>query len=265
MVKIHNLEFHVAHACNLSCQQCSHYSNLRLAGSMATPDEADQAYRLWSSRVRPKQFALLGGEPALHPRLIEHVETAARHWPKSNRLLVSNGLHLHRHPDLPAALVKHGWKLDISRHGRQYDLQPVVDLLVEWKSRYPQLRTHIRHSQGTWMRQYRVVDGKPKPFNSPPRKAWSVCMQRHCTQLFQNHLWKCPAVAYFSMMQHRTRIADDPDWESFRQYKALSPDASDDQVAAFFNRRAIPQCRLCPAKQERFIHPNPTVDHGIGI
>ncbi len=30
------LEYHVAHGCNLSCQQCSHYSNFHLAGRLPT-------------------------------------------------------------------------------------------------------------------------------------------------------------------------------------------------------------------------------------
>jgi hypothetical protein len=38
------LEYHVAHGCNLSCQQCSHYSNFHLAGRLPTLADAESEY-----------------------------------------------------------------------------------------------------------------------------------------------------------------------------------------------------------------------------
>ena len=76
MIEIPALEYHLAHGCNLSCQQCSHYSNFRLAGKLPTPDDARREYSLWSHRIQPRRFALLGGEPLLNPHLIEHLRLA---------------------------------------------------------------------------------------------------------------------------------------------------------------------------------------------
>ncbi len=80
MIEIPALEYHVAHACNLSYQQCSHYSNFHLAGSMPTPEQASSKYATWSHRLRPKRFAFLGREPALNPRPVERVRIAREHW-----------------------------------------------------------------------------------------------------------------------------------------------------------------------------------------
>lgn len=73
MLNINSLEFHIMHSCNLSCQQCSHYSNLKLGGGITSIQDAKENYDLWSSRVQPKVFALLGGEPTLNPNLIDHI------------------------------------------------------------------------------------------------------------------------------------------------------------------------------------------------
>ncbi len=94
MIDIPALEFHLAHGCNLSCQQCSHYSNFHLAGQMPTPDDARREYSHWSHRIRPKRFALLGGEPLLNPHLIEHLRLARESWPDSDLMLVTNGFFL---------------------------------------------------------------------------------------------------------------------------------------------------------------------------
>ena len=44
MIELPALEYHVAHGCNLSCQQCSHYSNFHVAGKLPTVDDADAEY-----------------------------------------------------------------------------------------------------------------------------------------------------------------------------------------------------------------------------
>src|SRR5689334_11898209 len=107
MRAIPNLELHVAHACNLSCESCSHYSNHAHGGVVALED-ARRWMASWNSRVRPKVLTLLGGEPTIHPGLPGFVDLAAEHWPGVRLRLVTNGFFLHRHPELPLALKRHG-------------------------------------------------------------------------------------------------------------------------------------------------------------
>jgi molybdenum cofactor biosynthesis enzyme MoaA len=95
------LEYHVAHGCNLSCQQCSHYSNFHLAGRLPTLADAESEYSQWSHRLKPTRFALLGGEPLLNPAILEHIQLARQHWYDSELMLVTNGFFLHRFPELP--------------------------------------------------------------------------------------------------------------------------------------------------------------------
>ena len=75
MIELPALEFHLAHGCNLSCQQCGHYSTFRLAGTMPTPADTRAEYEAWNHRILPRRFALLGGEPLLNPKLIEHLHS----------------------------------------------------------------------------------------------------------------------------------------------------------------------------------------------
>ena len=117
MIELPALEYHLAHGCNLSCQQCSHYSNFRLAGAMPAPAEAKVEYKAWNHRIAPKRFALLGGEPLLNPKLIEHLFLARECWPHSNLMLVTNGFFFDRHPDLPEALIDVDCRVEVSQHG----------------------------------------------------------------------------------------------------------------------------------------------------
>src|SRR5438045_65614 len=98
MLNIENLEIHVSHACNLTCEGCSHYSNQGHKG-MLSLEEAERWMLLWNRRLRPAILSLLGGEPTLHPRLTEFVILSRRLWPASHLRLVTNGFLLHRHPE----------------------------------------------------------------------------------------------------------------------------------------------------------------------
>jgi len=253
MIELPALEYHVTHTCNLSCEQCSHYSNFHPTVPMPTPEETAEEYAAWSGRLRPGRFALLGGEPTLNPRLVEHVRLARKAWPDSDLMLVSNGLLLHRHPDLPRVLVDTDCRLDVSQHGtaRRYmkEFAKVKRLLRRWRAEYPGIRIEIRKSHRRWMRQYRIVDGKPMPFSSDPGVAYGICMQKTCTQLYRGCLWKCPALAYFRLMEQELKLEAISDWRLFHGHQACPSMTSDADVDAFLATAAIPQCGLCPGRR----------------
>ena len=223
------LEYHLAHGCNLSCQQCSHYSNFHLAGRLPTPADAESEYLQWSHRLKPARFALLGGEPLLNPAILEHIQLARQHWYDSNLMLVTNGFFLHRFPELPQVLVDTECQLEISQHGTHQDyldqFREVKAIVWSWRKQYPELRINIRKSHKGWMRQYDVIDGKPMPFNSQPDAAYHVCMQRTCTQLVNGCLAKCPALAYWPQLETKARLESISEWDLFRSYEALPPTA----------------------------------------
>jgi Radical SAM superfamily len=195
MIEIPNLEFHAAHACNLYCAQCSHYSNFH-AGGIVSVDEASANFDAWQGRLAPKQIAILGGEPTLNPELLQIIELARRAFPDSRGLFVTNGFFLDRHPDLPRALLDNGFRMDVSQHGNspayRKQFTEVLQRLEEWRAAYPALKITVRESHKGWRQQYRMIDGKPMPFDCGPKAAWEICLQRSCTQLFKGHLGNAP-------------------------------------------------------------------------
>jgi len=262
MIEIPALEYHLAHGCNLACQQCSHYSNFRLAGAMPTPAAARSEYEAWNKRILPKRFALLGGEPLLNPKLVDHLHLARECWPHSNLMLVTNGFFFDRHPTLPETLVQINCRLEVSQHGTHPDylkrFRRAKQSVWRWREQYPGIHIKIRQSHRGWMRQYRIENGKPMPFDSNPAAAFRICMQKTCTQLFKHRLWKCPALAYWSQLDQRLSLDGIPEWQLFRDYKACSPECGDNDLQTFVDTKAIPQCGSCPSRREPFHHPDPT-------
>ncbi len=255
------LEYHLAHGCNLSCQQCSHYSNFHLAGRLPTVADADSEYLQWSPRLKPTRFALLGGEPLLNPAILAHIQLARQHWYDSELMLVTNGFFLHRFQSCPR------FSLILSANLKSASMEHIKTtsngsatwkaIVWSWRKQFPKLRINIRKSHKGWMRQYNVIDGKPMPFNSKPDAAYRVCMQRTCTQLVNGCLAKCPALAYWPQLETKARLESISEWDLFRDYEACPPTASDDELRSFLETKSIPSARCVLVGASRFVIPVP--------
>jgi MoaA/NifB/PqqE/SkfB family radical SAM enzyme len=253
------LELHVAHGCNLSCESCSHYSNHAHSGTVSL-DEADRWMGLWSRRVSVKRFALLGGEPSIHPQLPGFVGLVRRHWPRASMEIVSNGFFLHRHPTLPAILAADpDARLIVSVHhdSEEYRerLKPVFDLLEAWR-RDRKVLIELRPSDKNWTRRYEGFGNAMAPFDDgDPRSSWEICPARHCKQLHDGQIWKCAPLAYLPMQKGKYRLSEK--WDPYLAYRPLDPGCSNAELQTFAALEDEAACGMCPAKQRFFELPNP--------
>jgi radical SAM family protein len=256
---IHNLEIHAAHACNLACESCSHYSNHGHKGIVSLED-ADRWMGAWSQRIAPAVFSVLGGEPTIHPDLTAFVALARRHWPDAVLRIVTNGFFLHRHPALPLLLrddPKAVLYLSIHHDSPEYreKLDPVMDLLGDW------VRTHgiqVRSypSNTYWTRRYRGFGAAMQPFeDGQPRASWEACSAKYCPQLFAERIWKCAALAYLRMQDAKFGLSEK--WAPYLEYQPLAPDCTRAELDAFFAREEESHCGMCAAKPARFALPIP--------
>lgn len=251
---VRHLEIHVANACNLSCEGCSHYSNYRHEGVVAL-EEADRWMAAWSARLHPRVFSLVGGEPTIHPRLPDFVRLSRSHWPDAQLRLVTNGFYLHKHPDLPRVLQGdpdvHVY-LSVHHRAREYRdaLKPNVELLQRWAREYG-LRVHYYDSYRNWRRGYRGEGATMQPYaDGDARASWKNCTAKDCPQLFEAKLWKCSPLAYLRMQHAKVGLAEV--WRPYLQYQPLEPGCSEAELHEFFAREEEAACGMCPAKPERF-------------
>jgi organic radical activating enzyme len=87
----------VAHHCNLSCERCSVLSP-RQKKFFASPDVVATDLALLGKHYHPRCVSLTGGEPLLHPDLIEVIDAARRSGVGKYIEVLTNGLILHRMP-----------------------------------------------------------------------------------------------------------------------------------------------------------------------
>ena len=247
-IPMYGLEINVAYACQLKCEYCSHMSKY-LMGPVPV-GKITQWYRSWHQRVHPKTFTVLGGEPLLHPNIVEVLSVTKKHWCDSAIQMVTNGLLLSKASmDLFAMLRQTGIFVAISKHFDQPEHHEKIMQGVELLKEYG-VRHEIRFCYNMWRKSYRLDEsGRPVPYGSVPERAWQNCFVRHnCMTLMDNRIYKCPQIACFRHAYTTGRLSDD--WRFLLDYPPLHPEAPDTTVVKFLNEGANPACRLCPESFE---------------
>ena len=92
-------ELNVVHHCNLSCRSCSHLSD-RMNKYFVDPDQVLNDFSILAEYCHPQHIRLCGGEPLLHPHLLDVVDAVRDSGISECIRVVTNGTLLHRMPDI---------------------------------------------------------------------------------------------------------------------------------------------------------------------
>jgi hypothetical protein len=262
-IVVPHLEIHITHECNLTCEGCLHFTNHRHSGTLST-DDLKKSMSLWNKRLIPRMFAILGGEPCLHRDLVRILYMTREMWPDSatKMELVTNGLLLHLHPDLPQALIDTRTRLSISIHSDasispkyQEKISKAMSLARAWRDKFG-FEICEYHST-TWFRAYKGFGSEIAPFeDNDPRKSWKNCTTgQDCFQLFEDRLWKCAPLAYLKLQDQKFKLSEK--WKPYLNYEPLAARCTDQEIIDFFNRGAESVCAMCPSDPQKFTKRDP--------
>ncbi len=259
MLKVpHEIQLHLTHSCNLTCEGCTHYMNQGHSGKVSL-ETASEWYDSWNKKILPLRVTLMGGEPSLHPDLTEFVYLTRKKWPNSYIEIVSNGFFLHKHPGLWKALKQTNTTLGVSVHADgdpeyRKKFEPIYALMKQWidYGAPVEMRPSIIH----WLRQYKGYGDKMEPYeDNDPKNSWKHCVSKLCVQLHEGKLWKCPALAYLPMQAEKYNLSEK--WDPYLKYIPLDPSCSKEELKDFFTRREESFCKMCPASEHYFTPENP--------
>ncbi|MEE0922504.1 MAG: radical SAM protein [Paludibacteraceae bacterium] len=97
-VALDYLEIHLTNHCNLNCACCCHFAPLAEKYFMSKEIFQNDIKRLaFLSKGNIRRIRLMGGEPLLHPQIIEFMEIARLNFPQYEIAIHTNGLLL---PDM---------------------------------------------------------------------------------------------------------------------------------------------------------------------
>jgi hypothetical protein len=213
-------------------------------------EELRHWYKTWNVKIIPSNVRVMGGEPLLHPQIIDVIRDARLHWENSSVELITNGLLLPQMNDAFFECIRENRiNVSVSHH---FD-DPYYNMLFDaGKKRLDEngIKPYIHKSYWYWVKSYRIdMVGQRFPYNSDPQKAWNICyVKNRCTTLIDNKLYRCPQLGCFSYAREKGFVSEA--WDVVLDYQPLLPDCTEQEMHDFINGNVCKQCSICPEKFE---------------
>mgnify|MGYP000901469910 CR=1 FL=1 len=125
---IPKIEFYITNVCNLACNECNRFNDLKFTGTQLWKDY-EAVYEEWAEHIDFEKIVILGGEPLLNPSIIEWIEGVHRLWPKYGKQVLTNATMLDRVKGLKDACINNKTWIGISLHSER-DL-PEIEQRIE--------------------------------------------------------------------------------------------------------------------------------------
>jgi hypothetical protein len=188
-------EVNVTDHCNLSCRSCQHLSPV-MRKKYAEPDSVLRALSLLGNVYRPRFVKVLGGEPLLHPGLIE-VLRAIRESRLSEHLLVcTNGTLL-------ASMKDDFWRVvdevEVSLYPGFERVPAELDALAAKAECHGVKLRVFRYDH--FREAYSEIGTRDAALI---RRVYATCQMAHvwrCHTVHEGHFFKCPPSVYLSSVR----------------------------------------------------------------
>jgi len=230
-------DVHITEHCNLNCKSCSHFSPLAQK-EFANVESFEKDIKRMSELFHKKiyKICLLGGEPLLHPQILDFIHIAYKYSPKAQRELVTNGLLLLKQTD-------EFWKTCQQTNTIINVTNYPVDIKIE------EIKKKAKSENVKLIIELNIKEFK-KPdydFNGEQniKKNYKYCSSAiHCTQLNDGKLTPCPQVAYIRHLNSYFGLNLEV---SEKDYMNIHTAKSKTEILKFL-RHPIPFCRYCNLK-----------------
>jgi organic radical activating enzyme len=244
--KVHlpTLEFYIVNGCNLKCEFCCHLNPYRKG--FIPLEELECWFKEWSKKLMPRRVRLLGGEPFLHPQLIEVITAARKYWTKSDIHITTNGLLLSNLAEEKLnALQKLNILINVSAHvNDEESIKRTNEITKRLKS--TKVRFRLKTSNKTWTPSHQLDEqGYPIPYQNNPTSAYRACSPKDCIPVNHNRLFRCSIIANAHAAYNEGALLSDQ-WSVVSTPTSLSTDASPKEMLEFITNGPVPECSICP-------------------
>jgi MoaA/NifB/PqqE/SkfB family radical SAM enzyme len=232
------LHIHLTDHCNLNCKGCDNFSPLSpevFADISVFERDCARISELSSGRVNEVQ--LLGGEPLLHPKVIDFMDIARRYFPKVEIILVTNGILLLKQPEqFWASCRKNDIKIIVTKYPIKLNHKALEEYAQEQGVKFGFYGSTAEIEKNMQCMPL-DLDGKQNARDSFLRCSTA----NRCVSLDNGKIYTCsliPYVKYFNAQFSKSLEVKELD--SIDIYKAKDIDEILD-----FIRRPMPFCRYC--------------------
>jgi molybdenum cofactor biosynthesis enzyme MoaA len=94
-----SVETHLCDHCNLNCRSCTHLCPLVTEPTFNDLEEYVRDIRTLAGKLNVHTVYLMGGEPLLHPQVIDFMRVTREVYPRWRIVIITNGLLLLKMPE----------------------------------------------------------------------------------------------------------------------------------------------------------------------
>ena len=191
---LEKIDIHLTDHCNLNCKGCTHFSPLAEEFYLKPEDFRIDINRLAAlTGAQLKQMFLLGGEPLLHPQILDFFPIAREAFPNTEIIIITNAILLPDQPD------------EFWLKCKQYDIKIWVSL-YRLKINYDLINAKAREFgvfcgyTGTGANEENQKDWGSWKLDPEGKQYWidsfSFCALKNCVTLKKGKLHTCPTIAH---------------------------------------------------------------------
>lgn len=180
------MELHVTDNCNLKCKACTHFSNVSKTNNFVDARILQIRLERLKYLFTIDTIRLLGGEPLLHPDIINVLKIARLSLPCSHIELVTNGLLLNKmSDDFFKTCQQNNIKIFISSYSVLKNKEELEKHLLLFNIKYEFSPMIFSFSANL----------NPKG-NSEKKETFKRCVHTKCKILKEDKFYICPICAY---------------------------------------------------------------------
>lgn len=264
---------YITNVCGMACEGCVSFNNYILKGHYDWAASKEKINK-WGELVDIRQITIIGGEPFLHPNLLDWVKGIRAAWPSCKDIRVVTGLtgkNLLRYKSLITEIIKENVAIQISVHdpkwwdisidvareilfGIEYTELPGID-----QGSFPLKTVDYFNTENnlifTMMElwsffpnaQKEIKDGVIYLHNNDPIEAHSKCYCRSSQYIVDGKMYKCALTSVASVISEQLPL----DERSKQLLSSVSGIDPTDDILDFST--PIPQCSLCAVNMEKLI------------
>lgn len=255
---IPRIDLMIAYSCNISCKGCISISDRKRDG-IAKFEDVVEWLKKWKYAITPKVVTIFGGEPCLHPKLIEICHEVENTWEDSKIRLITNGYLLSNFSKEEWFKFKN-FEIQVSVHRKDHEQlinSKIKDILLYKNDWIVKKHGGNDHKQISWTTDtltiYKSIfkdfvipyKNNLEPWNSDPEKAHKICGAGSTPILYKGKLYKCPAISNIIDLTNST-------------YKNYNGYDVNDNLKEFIDNIGKPEsiCGYCPELSQATI-----IDH----
>lgn len=241
---LEKIDIHLTDHCNLNCKGCTHFSPLAEKFFLDI-DVFERDVKRYSKLSKGKlgKLFLLGGEPLLHPELIDFLPIARNCFPETRIIMITNGILLEKQEErFWKAFKRYNIEIWVSDYMLNLDHEALKKKAKSYGIFYGYTSVAKDENDNKVWTKYKLdLDGKQYWANS-----FKNCCVKNCVTLKNGKLYTCCTMAhiehfnkYFNQKLELTEF-DYVDIFKVRSYQAIL----DAMV------KPVPFCRYCKPREK---------------